>query len=110
MTGEPKPLPVVSADEARRSPYPYVYVNGDGSVRELHEAERSYLEEPFSPFDSGRPYVKTSFDDRDGWGSIQGFCRRSHVPPQLPVAAAPAEDPNPPMTAEQLAERWKELE
>ena len=102
---EPKLYPVVSAGEARQSPYPYVYVNHDGTVRELHETERGYLEEPFSPFDGGRPYVKTSFDDRDGWGSIKGFCHRSHVPPQLPVAAAPAADPNPPMSAEH-----KELE
>ena len=90
----PKLFPVVSADEARQSVYPYVFVNDDGSVRELHGAERSYLEEPFSPFDGARPYVKTSYHDRDGWGSIQGFCRRSHVPAQTPIGDAPPEDPN----------------
>jgi len=93
-----KTYAVVSAAEAAEAVYPYVYVNDDGDVRELHLAERQYLEAPFSPFDGGRPYVKGSFDARDGWGSIEGFCHRSKVPRDLSIAAASAEDPNPPMT------------
>lgn len=87
---------IVTPQEAARSPYPYVYVNADRTIRELHEDERKYLEERFSPFDGGRPYVKDGFETLDGWGSIQGFCHRSKVPHDLPVAPAPPENPNAP--------------
>jgi hypothetical protein len=98
---------IVSSSEAGQSPYPYVFVNEDGTARELYESERKYLEEPFSPFDGGRPYVKSDFDARDGWGSIKGFCHRSHIPCHLQVASAPAEDPNPPMSKAELIEELK---
>jgi hypothetical protein len=49
---------VVSADEAARDPYPYIFIDDDGTARELHAAERAYLEQVFIPFDGGRPYVK----------------------------------------------------
>ena len=89
---------VVTPAEAGQSPYPFVHVNGDGTIRELHQAEREYLQTPFSPFDGGRPYVKSSFDARDGWGSVEGFCLRSYVPRGVPIASAPTDDPNPPMS------------
>jgi hypothetical protein len=49
---------VVSADEAAQDPYPYIFVNDDGTARELHAAERAYLEQTFLPFDGGRPTSK----------------------------------------------------
>ena len=39
---------VVEPAEATIDPYLYVYVNQDGSARELHPDERSYLETYFS--------------------------------------------------------------
>jgi hypothetical protein len=36
-----------------------VYVNEDGSVRELTEAEKKYVDTEFSPLDGARPYVKS---------------------------------------------------
>jgi hypothetical protein len=89
---------VVSANEAVQEPYPYIYVNHDGAARELHAAERQYLEEPFIPGDGGRPYVKGAFDARDGWGSVKGFLHRSKIPEGLLIASAPANNPNPPMS------------
>jgi hypothetical protein len=89
---------VVSAAAAQLVPYPYIYVNDDGTARELHAAERQYLESIFPSSDGSRPYVKRMFYARDGWGSIQGFCRRSKLPRDLLVAPAPATNPNPPMT------------
>lgn len=74
------------------TPYAYVYVNADGSVREVHPHERDYLEAPFDPRDGARPYVKTTYDSKDGWGAITGFCPRSAIPPHQHIAAAPAED------------------
>jgi hypothetical protein len=89
---------VVSPSEANRDPYPYVYVNNDRTVRELHQSERNYLEEAFSPFDGGRPYIKDDFEARDGWGSIKGFCHRSRIPQDLRIGPAPVDDPNSPMS------------
>jgi hypothetical protein len=99
-----KAYAVVSATEAAQDPYPYTYVNDDGAARELHAEERQYLEQPFIPFDGGRPYVKGTFDARDGWGSVKGFLHRSKLPDGLFVAPAPANNPNPPMSKDdQLA-------
>lgn len=66
-----------------RKPEPgfeFVYVNQDGSVREVSPNERSYLGEKFSPADGARPYFKSSFSTRDGWGSLSGFIERRLVP------------------------------
>ncbi len=84
---------IVTPSEAKQNPYPYVYVNRDGSVRELHPAERDYLETPFLIGDSGRPYVKQAYLDKDGWGEIKGFCPRYVIPKELSIAEAPANDP-----------------
>ena len=84
---------VVSQDEAKTTPYPYVFVNADGTVRELHESERTYLETPFYPTDGARPYVKSSYDQKDGWGGMEGFCPRSVIPSSFDILAAPSEDP-----------------
>ena len=95
---------VVSPSEAAQEPYPYVRVNEDRTVRELHDSERRYLEEPFSPFDGGRPYVKAEYESLNGWGSIEGFCHRRSIPREMPISAAPSEDPDPPMSKEQRME------
>lgn len=58
----------------------FVYVNQDGSVRELSPDEREYLSQGFSPGDGGRPYIKTSYESQDGWGSISGFLPRNRAP------------------------------
>ena len=97
-TIQSKAYAVVSADEAAQDPYPYVFVNADGTARELHAAEREYLERPFIPFDGGRPYVKSTFDARDGWESVKGFLHRSKLPAGHFVAPAPANNPSPPLS------------
>jgi hypothetical protein len=103
----PPLIGVVSASEVAQVPYPYVYVNPDGTVRDLHPKERHYLETPFNPFDGARPYVKPSYDARDGWGDIKGFCPRSAIPEQLHVSEAPAEDPTRPFAVEDMIELVK---
>jgi hypothetical protein len=35
-------------------PYPYVYVNADGTARELHASEQKYLEAEFKGGDGAR--------------------------------------------------------
>jgi hypothetical protein len=38
--------------------YPYVYVNADGTARELHPSEQKYLETEFKGGGGAAPYVK----------------------------------------------------
>ncbi|KFN43037.1 hypothetical protein N789_10775 [Arenimonas oryziterrae DSM 21050 = YC6267] len=63
-----------------RNPDEFVYVNQDGSVRELTPDERQYLAEDFEPGDGARPYIKCFFSSRNGWGSLSGFLPRKRVP------------------------------
>jgi hypothetical protein len=60
--------------------FEYVYVNQDGSVREVSPNEQEYLEEEFSPYDGARPYTKSSYESLDGWGSMSGFIPRNMIP------------------------------
>lgn len=66
-------------------PFPYVYVEKDGSVRELYEDEKEYLLEEFSPMDSGRPYIKYSYRQLTPDKKIHGFLRRRDVPRKITV-------------------------
>lgn len=59
---------------------PYVYVNQDGSVRECSPGEQAYLSTTFAVSDGGRPYIKSAYESRDGWGSQSGFMQRQLVP------------------------------
>jgi hypothetical protein len=56
-----------------------VYVNEDGSVRELTEAEKKYVDTEFSPLDGARPHVKSRYSDRTAWG-LRGYLPRTEVP------------------------------
>jgi len=78
-------------------PYPYVYVNTDGTARELHAGERRYLETEFRGGDGAAPYVKSTYSQRDGWGEISGYLKRSELPAGTVIHAAPAEDPQRPL-------------
>jgi len=100
-TGRPDHLDgyaVVKKGRSRVDPYPYVYVNADGSARELHPDERDYLESALQPGDGGRPYVKRNYSQKNGWGEVAGFLRRSHLPNEIVIQVAPAENPSKPLT------------
>jgi hypothetical protein len=91
---------ILDRDQAGVDPYPYIYVNVDGSARELHPSERNYLETPFLPADGGRPYVKGNYSQKNGWGEIAGFLKRSKLPQGVQIVAAPEEDPSKFLTKE----------
>jgi hypothetical protein len=63
----------------------YVYVNQDGTVRELSQDERDYLSQDFSPADGARPYIKLLYSSRNGWGSRSGFLLRKRVPSRITI-------------------------
>lgn len=65
--------------------FKFVYVNQDGSVREVSPAERAYLSEEFTPADGGQPYIKSRYKSRDGWGSQSGFILRRRVPAKIQI-------------------------
>jgi hypothetical protein len=89
---------IVEKGRSSVEPYPYVYVNADRSARELHQDERDYLETPFQPGDGGRPYIKSNYSQKNGWGDVAGFLRRSHLPKEIVIQAVPAENPSKPVT------------
>jgi hypothetical protein len=71
----------------KREPgFEYVYVENDGTVREVSEDDQAYLNTHFSPGDGGRPSIKTRYKSRNGWGNISGFIPRRRVPRQLPIS------------------------
>ena len=55
-------------------------------MRELSPAEQIYLSKEYSGGDSGRPYVKSSYESRDGWGSLSGFLERRKVPAHIKIS------------------------
>jgi hypothetical protein len=67
---------VVSRKQAAREPYPYLYVNADGSARELHPNERKYLETPFQGGDGARPYAKRSYSQKKWLGRSQRLSKK----------------------------------
>ena len=81
-------------------PYPNIYVNADGSARELHAGERAYLETEFKGGDGAMPYVKDSYEERNGWGEITGYLKRAALPAGTLVENAPAEDTRRPFSRE----------
>lgn len=84
---------IVSQQAADQIPYPYVFVEDDGGVRELRPDERTFLETPFLPSDGGRPAVKKSYGSKNGWGSVRGFCPRSLIPSGTEIAASKTTHP-----------------
>jgi hypothetical protein len=90
---DPQGYALVSADESEAQVYPYVHVNEDGSVRELRRTEREHLETPFFGADGGRPYVKWRYRQRNGWGDLEGFLKRTKLPNGVRVGPAPGEEP-----------------
>ena len=86
-----------------------VYVNEDGSVRELTEPEKKYVDTEFLPFDGARPYIKSHYQQRNGWGALQGFLQRDGVPDEVPIAPAPPTGPPQENTPRGVAESITEL-
>lgn len=70
----------------------YVYVEDDGSARELTPDEREYLATEFMPGDSGRPYIKGYYRQRTPDGHLSGFLARTDLPRRIVVRPTPSAD------------------
>lgn len=92
--------------------FPFVYVNLDGSARELSPDERAYVSKDHHGADSGRPYIKSSYEELDGWGNLSGFLPRRHLPSGMDILpvhpdydARAAADPFDPIELERASGR-----
>lgn len=78
--------PHVNAED----PALYVFVENDGSARELTPDEKEFLATGFLPGDSGRPYIKGYYRQRTPFGHLSGFLARSDLPKRIVVRPAPS--------------------
>ena len=63
----------------------FVYVEDDGSARELTVDECIFLSTEFEAFDSGRPYVKSRYRARTPDGRLCGFLERRKLPRRVAI-------------------------
>jgi hypothetical protein len=74
---------VSSASSTAEARDRFVFVEEDGSIRELTLEEAEHLATPFHPADGGRPYIKSRYKSRTPSGSVSGFLARQDVPDHL---------------------------
>jgi hypothetical protein len=87
-----------------------VYINDDGSIRELTEADKKYVDTEFSPFDGARPYIKSHYSQRTALGrEIRGYLPRTEVPEGMAINPAPSEHEPEHQTPKTVAESISEL-
>src|SRR5205809_7828146 len=65
--------------------FKYVYVEFDGSIRELYKEEKDYLKQKFNGADSGRPYIKNTYDQKGPDGRLTGYIPRRRVPQNIDI-------------------------
>ena len=73
----------------RRPGFAYVFVEDDGSVRELDDEETEYLSTDFAGADGARPYVKTRYNSIAPDGKMSGFIDRRRVPMGIEIKPVP---------------------
>lgn len=74
----------------RREPgFEYVYVEDDGSARELDAEERVYLSTKFEGGDGSRPYTKFRYETLTPDGRLSGYLRRRQLPKSVPIRPTP---------------------
>jgi hypothetical protein len=66
-----------------------VWIDVDGSARELTDADKKYVDTEFAPFDGARPYMKSYYEQRNGWGELSGYLERKEVPDGVPINPTP---------------------
>ena len=79
-------FPSLSEKDAGTFANYFIYINEDGTARELTPDERSYLNTEFHPVDGNRPYIKYNYDQISPDGKISGFLLKRRLPRRMPVA------------------------
>ena len=65
--------------------YLYVYVNSDGSVREVTTLEKIHLQIKFPFGDGAAPYIKSSYSEKNNGGDLRGYCLRNAIPNNISI-------------------------
>lgn len=65
------------------TPETYVYIEDDGTVRDLTPDDVEYLATPFLPGDGARPHIKWRYNERTPDGGLRGYLPRRKVPRRL---------------------------
>jgi hypothetical protein len=60
--------------------YQFVYVNNDGTIREVSLSERIYLQTKYHEADGDRPYIKSNYKQTTPDNRINGYCFRNKIP------------------------------
>lgn len=71
--------------KSEKEKFEFVYVENDGTVRELDNDEIEYLETELEPSDGARPYIKSNYDQLTPDKKILGFLHRSKVPKDIEI-------------------------
>ncbi len=65
--------------------FEFIYINNDGSARELTILEKLYLRTKYHGADGDRPYIKLKYSDKNGRGNLCGFCSRKIIPESIKI-------------------------
>ncbi|MFZ4606277.1 MAG: hypothetical protein ACOYM5_08460 [Caulobacter sp.] len=68
------------------TPQHYVYIEDDGTSRELTAEEAIFLKTPFNEDDLAQPYIKWSYEELTHDGKIGGFLERRLLPSEIAKA------------------------
>jgi len=71
--------------ETKKEEFEYVYVENDGTIRELDHDEIEYLQSEFQPTDGARPYIKSSYEQLTPNNKIWGFLHRNKIPKDVEI-------------------------
>ena len=63
--------------------FEFVFVEKDGSVRELNYNEIEFLNRAFYPGETARPVIRKTFEQPGGGRDISGFILRKRVPQKI---------------------------
>lgn len=76
----------------RDSAFDYVYIDDNGSARELNDDEEEYVTTALFLDDDGDFFIKPRYESLNRNGELRGYLRRRQLPRQVPIAAAPIDD------------------
>ncbi|HSS14567.1 MAG TPA: hypothetical protein VLL04_11775, partial [Rhizomicrobium sp.] len=63
----------------------FVYINEDGTARELTASEHEYLNTTYHGADGARPYIKGRYQSQTPDKKIWGYLARRKLPPGMSV-------------------------
>ena len=84
----------IRARKIKQQGFSYVYINDDGSARELDLEEIKYLSTEFLGGDGARPYVKSNYETLTPDGKMHGYLWRQRLPKTISIEPAPDDQEN----------------